>query len=736
MASQFLKAEQDGWFITIINEIDESARYTIGFSQKNQFTDWSDIAYGFYYQNGALRINEGRRRLKNYGKLALGDILKIERTGNLIKYYRNEQLLKVSQINALRELSLFATIKTTGKSIAGVYTSNCQTSSKAQLELSTNQLDFGSVPVGKSISKEITIKNSGDAPLNITGIEFDNGAFSGNWEGIIPALESKKFTITFSPLKATSYSSNMIVKSNSEVENNTVTLKGKGKVEILIEAEDHFEIVEDVGARGRIKTRGDSDKLSNQLGVQIFDKGDKIRIKFNVATKGIYELQVRLRSGNDNNNANYWPNGYAFSLNGSEITMLGEYDNISRKDAIFGGTYWGIMSSELIELDAGNHSLDITALKNWALVDYLYIKSIDNSLDKKLQYTESVAFGEITIGNTITKKIAVKNISNQEITVSKTAISDNFSGTWRGEIPSGETRNILVQFTPEEEKTYNGLFEIIINDTEKIEIPLSGIGKAKPLFNLLLEAEHHYNITADVGTKGKVKPSEETSTVLSNKQAVQLYDKGDKFNILFSVPQTNNYIIKVRLRVGGSFGGTSYIPEGYAFKINNSLEKFSLLEDSTSQLHPSFGQSTWGLLESRVLPLFKGQHTFEVEAIFNWALVDYIELTEVESSSRKQPLSEITEQENLKEAEKELNEVNVSIYPNPVSDILVIDTGSSGNKSGKITLFKSTGEAIYSEEISSSYQEYAINVKTIKKGFYLLNVQVGSYQKTKRIIIE
>jgi len=77
----------------------------------------------------------------------------------------------------------------------------------------SNSLDFGDVTVGQTPQRTLTISNSGNATLNVSGITYPSG-FSGNWSGSIAAGGSHDVSVTFSPTAQTTYSGAVTVASD------------------------------------------------------------------------------------------------------------------------------------------------------------------------------------------------------------------------------------------------------------------------------------------------------------------------------------------------------------------------------------------------------------------------------------------------------------------------------------------------------------------------------------------
>ena len=94
------------------------------------------------------------------------------------------------------------------------------------ISLSGN-LAFGSVPVGTSAQRTLTINSTGTSTLTVTNLTLPAG-FSGNWSGTIAAGGSQNVAITFSPTALTSYSGSLAVSSDATEGTNTLAVSGTG----------------------------------------------------------------------------------------------------------------------------------------------------------------------------------------------------------------------------------------------------------------------------------------------------------------------------------------------------------------------------------------------------------------------------------------------------------------------------------------------------------------------------
>ena len=93
----------------------------------------------------------------------------------------------------------------------------------------SGNLAFGNVQVGTSATRTLTINNSGNSTLTVSGINTGNGVFTvSQTSGTVAAGGSGTVTLTFTPSAATSYSSTLTVISDATSGTNTSTVSGTG----------------------------------------------------------------------------------------------------------------------------------------------------------------------------------------------------------------------------------------------------------------------------------------------------------------------------------------------------------------------------------------------------------------------------------------------------------------------------------------------------------------------------
>jgi len=127
---QVLAAAQDGWLE--FNATSTNMIRAIGLSDQNSNVNYTSIDYAFYLNNtGTVSIYEqaaGKFVTGNFGTYKPGDLFRIERKAGVIRYYRNNSLLRTSTYPSATVLMADVSLNTPSATLSGIRTSFSQNS--------------------------------------------------------------------------------------------------------------------------------------------------------------------------------------------------------------------------------------------------------------------------------------------------------------------------------------------------------------------------------------------------------------------------------------------------------------------------------------------------------------------------------------------------------------------------------------------------------------------------------
>ena len=119
---QQLPAGQNGWLEVVASEI--TTPRMVGLSDVNTDANYTTIDFALYQTTaGALFVYENGTSRGQFGTYAPGDVLKIDRTGTSVKYYRNNVLFYTSLVASSSLLMADAALHTQGATLTNVRTS-------------------------------------------------------------------------------------------------------------------------------------------------------------------------------------------------------------------------------------------------------------------------------------------------------------------------------------------------------------------------------------------------------------------------------------------------------------------------------------------------------------------------------------------------------------------------------------------------------------------------------------
>jgi len=98
----------------------------------------------------------------------------------------------------------------------------------------SGNLAFGNVAVGQEATATMTISNSGNATLTVTGMTGPSGGYTSSFtSGAIVAGGSQQSTIFFKPTAGQSYNGTLTVNGDQTSGTNTISISGTGTVPLF-----------------------------------------------------------------------------------------------------------------------------------------------------------------------------------------------------------------------------------------------------------------------------------------------------------------------------------------------------------------------------------------------------------------------------------------------------------------------------------------------------------------------
>lgn len=243
------------------------------------------------------------------------------------------------------------------------------------------------------------------------------------------------------------------------------------------------------------------------------------------------------------------------------------------------------------------------------------------------------------------------------------------------------------------------------------------IGDSSPTPNIKLEAEDIYTVSVDNGNY-PIKIDASAKGIMSNDEAVTLYDKKDKIDLHFNIKKDNNYLLKIRLRSGHQFNYTSYFNSGYKFNLNGDEVNFVSDLNSVEYYQSIYGKSAFGMMSNEIY-LNSGSHVLSVESLDAWAVVDFIEIIPF-SNLRLDPT--INEYNDV--------EVGLDVYPNPTSDILNVEQHTNKFQDIIVRIISNNGVVVLEKELKSK-KIYQFDMSSYPKGLYIVEslTEEGTFKK-------
>ncbi len=125
--------------------------------------------------------------------------------------------------------SLSASLDLSLRAVVVAESAGPTSSAETRVILIEGDLSFGSLLIGESAERPFRIRNTGTAPLTVTGLTGLAGGFVASWtNGTIASNGAQDVTLRFSPTENRSYSGALTVTANHTGDKNTIPINARG----------------------------------------------------------------------------------------------------------------------------------------------------------------------------------------------------------------------------------------------------------------------------------------------------------------------------------------------------------------------------------------------------------------------------------------------------------------------------------------------------------------------------
>jgi GH25 family lysozyme M1 (1,4-beta-N-acetylmuramidase) len=359
-----------------------------------------------------------------------------------------------------------------GVTIGDVWSFTTADASTTRIVSVNGSLNFGNVTVGSSNTATLSIRNSGNTTLTVSGVAYPAG-FSGNWSnGTIAAGAFKDVIITFSPTTATNFGGSINVISDNTSGVGSIIASGAG-----VPSSSKDLVIKE------IKIKSASVK-----------QGEKINIDLTVGNLGNTEINklysIKFYLGSSTNQMTYLIGNYSLSDKVNPSDTLTYFDLLlDIPSSILKGQYFvnGIIDFDNVisEIDesnnAGNSLLRVTVVSELSpevLVQQPVGTRLFDGKNKK-------NFGKISVGKTsIVKIFYIKNTGSvkiDKIVITMTGANRKdfkLDSSPKSALAPGASTTFKVRFKPSGKGNRNASLQIKVNDKNEnsFDINLAGYG--------------------------------------------------------------------------------------------------------------------------------------------------------------------------------------------------------------------------------------------------------------------
>lgn len=304
-------------------------------------------------------------------------------------------------------------------------------------------LAFSPTRTDRTETSSVIITNSGNATLNITGMTVPTGFSHGSIPSTIAAGAFAAVTITFQPTSASSFAGFITVTSDSTSGDNTMVVTGTG--------------------------------VTGHSGVPQIFLTDNGTCQFGKVPTGTTVSTGVLKIYNDSDTPYTvlgltLPDGFTGAFTGTVggASTVSVTISFSPTDPV---DYAGLVYVSTGSTDVG----PVVGL------NAIPVSGTGTSTGKIIALSGDLNFGDVPINNTVQALLKIQNVGTVALTVSSITYPTGFSGDYTGTIAPGDTKFVLVKFSPTSVTTYTG--NLTVNSDATVPaatFPVTGTGFSLP----------------------------------------------------------------------------------------------------------------------------------------------------------------------------------------------------------------------------------------------------------------
>lgn len=331
-------------------------------------------------------------------------------------------------------VSLDGSLTRSLQNFALVLTGSVSDSAETRVISLAGNMDFGSVAVGSSVARTLTIVNLGNAPLTVTGIQVPGG-FSGTWSGSIAPGASQGVTITFTPPSADYFSGLLQVGSDATAGGGSLAVSGTGQGSVT-------SLANGVAVTGLSGIQG-SERFF-VINVPAHQEG----LSFVMTGSGDADLYVRF--GN--------------------LPSVSQWDYRPYLES----------SNERVDVnapEAGDWYVMIRGYSSYSGVSLTATYAPPAGDTRILRLAGDLAFGNIPVGGRVERPVVLYNDGNSPLTVTGIDVPAGYECAWTGVVEPGGSQSLDITFAPVAEQVYAGPLTVVSDKTAGEDtLPVSGNG--------------------------------------------------------------------------------------------------------------------------------------------------------------------------------------------------------------------------------------------------------------------